>query len=169
MLISKGGYYFIFVVGVIFILIGCGFDSDEYKVDVCKSKVSRYVTAVYSQKINIREVDAGIAFDLNVWREMASDVSTKTTLNAKPETPKTPAHNKGMANNEYFDKFVFHTETKLLITVANGNVKYNFSEDELMIDKCLYLLDKNVSVKTWWDFVYSSDLDFLGRQVRGRY
>lgn len=100
---------------------------------------------------------------------MASDVSTKTTLNAKPESPNTPVHNEGMANNEYFDKFVFHTETKLLITVVNGNVKYNFSEDDLMIDRCLYLLDKNVSVKTWWDFVYSSDLDFLGREIRGEY
>ena len=136
-----------------------GFGVDSYQIDICKSTVTKYVTAEFSELETGIDFEGNFYSEINNWSERTSDVYTETVINETPIWPLMPEHDKSFSYESNFDNFRFHTYTKLTIEAFNNIERTVFSDDITKVEGCLNKLDQYVEVKTWWSITYGSDFN----------
>lgn len=137
--------------------IYAGFDTREYQVDVCRSTVSKYVTAEFSEVITGIDMEGDIYTEVDYWSDQASEVHTETVSNERPFYPDMPEHDVSIKNESNFDSFKFHVDTKLTVEAFNDDERTSFNEEITKSEGCLNMIGNNVAVKRWWSITYGSD------------
>lgn len=145
--------------GLLGVLVWLGFGTEPYRVDVCRSTVSKYVTAEFSELVTGIDFEGKIYTELDTWSDAASNVFTETVVNEAPFYPPMPEHDTTIKSEPNFDNFRFHTETKFTVEAYNDNDRTSFDDDITKAPSCISKLGKNVMVNTWWTLTYSSDFD----------
>lgn len=138
-------------------MVYVGYGEENYTVDVCRSTVSKYVTADFSEIVTGIDFEGNLYTELDSWSEPASEVYTETVVNDIPVFPPMPEHDISINKESNFDRFRFHTNTKLTIEAYNSEDRKSFTEDIIKAPNCINMIDRTVSVKTWWTITYGSD------------
>lgn len=149
----------IFLSVLLGVLVWFGFDVEEYQVDVCRSTVSKYVTAEFSEIVSGIDFEGNFYTEIDSWSDQASDVFTETVVNEIIVYPPMPDHDKTLSREVNFDNFRFHTDKKFTVEAFNVESRTSFDDDISKAGACIKNLDTYVDVKTWWTITYASDFD----------
>lgn len=140
-----------------FAFCALGFGESNYKIDICKSVVKKYVTAEFSEVVVGIGMDGNVYSELYFWSEPASDVNEEITINEPPYYPEMPSHDKSISQEVNFDNFNFHTYANVYVQAYNDTERTGFSENISEASKCIGKIDSYVSVNDWWGITYSSE------------
>jgi len=137
--------------------VGLGFNTTSYQIDTCTSKVSKYVTAEYSELETGIDMNGDFYSETNYWSEPASEVFIEVVTNSTPVYPPMPAHDTSMRRESDFDNFKFHTDASLTVSGFDEEGRTVFTENISKATSCLNKLDAVVEVKTWYTITYGSN------------
>lgn len=151
------------MIGVV-IYLGYGTKSDI--VVQCKSEVSTYVTAEYSETSVGIDMDGGISTDTDYWSEPASDRFWAITINGElDETnidvadlfehhqsfyPPMPMRDRSMKQDANFNSFREHKDTKLVMIMGETQFKEPISKTS----ECINMIGETIDIKTWYSISY---------------
>ena len=139
--------------GSLAFLVWFGFGEETYRITQCQSTVSKYVTAEMSSY----ELNFEGEFEHDYWSEQASEVYTESVINEMPVYPPMPPHDKSFKRDSDFDRFSFHTDSKLTVRGINSLGATSFTQSISKAESCLDRLEEFISVDTWYTITYSSD------------
>ena len=141
------------------VFIWAGFNTSQYRIDICRSEVSKYVTAEYSEMISGVDMNGNFYSEMDTWSERASETYKNVAVNEMVDYPPMPEHDISLKKEPHFDGFRFHTNGKLTVEAFSYTDRTIFTEDISKSTKCLSKLDQYVDIKTWWSVSYGSDFD----------
>lgn len=145
-------------VAVIIAVTYFGYDTIQDKVVECRSEVSKYVIAEYSEYSFMNE-------EWDYWSESASAIHTAITVDGYIRAsnsdikfnhsdgvyyPTMPIRDESMSKDKGFDSFKNHIDTKLTVVMS----KMEFNEPISKTPRCFTNLGKIISVKTWYGISY---------------
>lgn len=164
---------------VILSVVLFGFEKRLATLDQCKAVVSRYITAEYSETtISVcTNMDGHVStcMDTDYWSEPASEVFTVTTVDGylfsilgeftplqstNAWLPPMPHEWKDMRNSSTFDRFKYHTDSKLHLFVkehVSGETS-RIGQNLNKTPRCLERLNQTIVVSTWYNITFSSNL-----------
>jgi len=145
------------IVIVLLVFAGLGFGDEIFKVETCTARVSKYVTAEFSETTTSTDSEGNPTIDTDYWSEAVSPVNTISKLNAMPEYPEMPDYDRSAKNDYDFDRFEFHTDATLTTYATNGEESTVFTDGIHKTAACLNTIGAVVVVKTWWFITYGSD------------
>ena len=134
-----------------------GFDSSPYKIEMCTSTVTRYVTAEYSEVTFGTDAEGNPTTETDYWSEPASQVWNETVRNVPAVYPPMPPTWTGMSSDPDFDNFQNHTDTSLIITATADPDITTFQEPISKVPDCLIMIGHITQVKTWYSITYGTD------------
>ena len=163
---------------VVPLLIWLGFSERNEDITQCKVTAKNYITANYSREVPDTCYDEDgnpyQCWTTKHWSLAASEVNVTITIdgnitNQNSEVvdmgigaywrPVQPQHNLAMANNYDFDRFSFTKTESLSISTYDktDGERSVFSEPAYKNPLCINMLQKEISVKTWYSISYGSD------------
>lgn len=138
-----------------------GFDKKEARVTGCTVTASKYVTAEFSQ------FSEG---DWDYWSETASKTKVAITVNGELDysnsttTVTNKAHFPAMPKAEEkwqrlsdFDKYKYHTDSKLVVSIKRMGLLDSFTEPSHKNPSCLNTMHKVIWINTWYGVSFDSD------------
>jgi len=149
------------VIACLLIFIGLGFGDEIFKVETCTARVSKYVTAEYSEDYTATHIDGdgnvSTSLETRYWSRNVSQVNTISKLNEMPEYPEMPNYDMSAADDYDFDRFQFHSDETLTTYATAGEESTVFTDGINKTAACLNTIGAVVVVKTWWFITYGSD------------
>ncbi len=153
-------------------LFWLGFGETQATITQCKSTVTRYVTAEFSELISGIDFEGNFYTEIDDWSEDASLKFTVKSIDGDFDSgnydfditesngyflPPMPKHDKSMQSEPNFDMFRFHNDTNLNVSTYSENGWDSFNEPVRYSSSCISKLQTEITVKEWYFISYGSN------------
>lgn len=157
------------------ILLFCfGFKSKEATITECKSTVTKYVTAEFSELVTGIDFEGNFYTATDSWSDDASLKFTSVTIDGDLNSsnynfnntqsngyylPPMPKHDGNMSKTPNFDRFRYHNDSNLKVSIYSDGERDYFNDPIGFTEKCINKLQTAITVKNWYFISYGSEWD----------
>ena len=149
-----------------------GFGETQATITQCKSTVTKYVTAEFSELVTGIDLEGNVYTEIDTWSDNASlkfivesidgyfessNYEFKITENNGYFSPPMPTHDNTMKNMSNFDRFSYHNDSNLNVSTYSEDGRDSFNEPVRYSSSCTSKLQTEITVKEWYFISYGSD------------